>query len=412
MNLRDAIRIAEPVSPEVELRHDEVLSFLKKENLHEKPVILNVEGNRVAKNFVSSRDLLSKYLGINAYSIAKELAEIERKEAKVEIADFSRLDVKRREVNLQDLPILKYYPKDGGRYITAGVVIAKWIGKEEYNASIHRMMVIDESSVAIRLVPPRHTYLMWRDAVERGEELEVAVVIGVHPLFLLASSTRVPVGEEFSYASKLMSGLKLYKKRNMLVPDSEIILFGRITAERVKEGPFVDITGTYDVVRDEPKLVFDEMYVKEDFIYYSITPGGMEHQMLMGVPYEPLIYKFVSNVCRVKNVITTPGSCHYFHCVVQIEKRSEGDAKNAILAALAANPSMKGVIVVDDDINILDYRDIEFAIATRFQPDRDFVIVKGARGSSLDPSAGKTTSKWGLDATMPLGEEDKFRRIG
>ncbi|WP_202320041.1 UbiD family decarboxylase [Archaeoglobus neptunius] len=409
MNLRDAIDHAKPEIIDDEIGHDEIISFLRKRGLDNKPVILNVEGKKVAKNFVASRELLGRYLGVDAYNIARELAEVERKGAKVEIVDFSELDVGKTEVNLYDLPVLKYFPRDGGRYITAGVVIAR--SGETYNASIHRMMVLDETSVATRLVPPRHTYLLWKEAVERGEELEVAVVIGVHPLFLFASATRLPEGEEFSYASRLMGGLRLYRKDNLLVPDSEIILFGRITAERVREGPFVDITGTYDRIRDEPKLVFDEMYVKEDFIYYSITPGGREHQMLMGVPYEPVIYKFVSNVCKVKNVITTPGSCHYFHSVVQIEKRSEGDAKNAIMAALAANPSMKGVIVVDDDIDILSYEDVEFAVATRFQPDRDFVVVSGARGSSLDPSAGKTTSKWGIDATKPIGREDEFRRI-
>ncbi|WP_456467863.1 UbiD family decarboxylase [Archaeoglobus sp.] len=408
MNLRDAVKNAEPVPIEKELKHDEVTDYLKSKNLSDKPVILNVEGKRVAKNFVSSRQVLAKYLSVDAYNIARELAEIEKRDVKLEISDFSELDVKKREANLYDLPTLKYYPQDGGRYITAGVVIAK---RGQYNASIHRMMVLDETSVAIRLVPPRHAYLMWKEAVESGEELEVAVAIGVHPLFLFASATRVPAGEEFNYASKLMKGLKLYRRGDLLVPDSEIILFGRITAERVKEGPFVDITGTYDKIRDEPKLVFDEMYVKDDFIYYSITPGGKEHQMLMGVPYEPVIYKFVSNVCKVKNVITTPGSCHYFHCIVQIEKKSEGDAKNAILAALAANPSMKGVVVVDSDIDVLDYKDVEFAVATRFQPDKDFVVVRGVRGSSLDPSAENTTSKWGIDATIPLGKEEKFRRI-
>jgi len=408
MNLRDAISTTNPAIFDDELSHDKVTSFLKSKNILDKPVILNVEGKKVAKNFIASREVLGKYIGVDAYSIAKELSKIENREAEITIENFSKLGLRKVRVDLNALPILKYYPKDGGRYITAGVVIAKG---EHYNASIHRMMVLDESSAAIRLVPPRHTYLMWKDAVERGEELEVAVTIGVHPLFLLASSTRVPVGEEFNYASKLMNGLKLYRKGDLLVPDSEIVLFGRITAERVSEGPFVDITGTYDKVRDEPKLVFDEMHVKDDFIYYSITPGSMEHQMLMGVPYEPVIYKFVSNVCKVKNVVMTPGSFHYFHCVVQIEKKSEGDAKNAILAALAANPSMKGVIVVDEDVDILNYKDIEFAISTRFQPDKDFIAIKGARGSSLDPSAEETTSKWGIDATMPLGEEEKFRRI-
>ncbi|WP_086976004.1 UbiD family decarboxylase [Archaeoglobus fulgidus] len=408
MNLRDAISVANPVQLEEEIKHDEVVSFLKSKNLLDKPVILNVEGKKVAKNFVSSRETLGKYLSVDAYSIARELSKIEDREAEIRVEPFSSLAMKKVDVNLQELPVIKYFPRDGGRYITAGIVIAQRNGV--YNASIHRMLLLDESRVAARLVPPRHTYLMWREAVEREEELEVAVVIGTHPLFLFASATRVPSGKEFSYAAGLMGRLTLYRKGEMLVPDSEIILFGRITAETAKEGPFVDITGTYDIVRDEPVIVFDEMYVKEDYIYYSITPAGKEHQMLMGVPYEPVIYRFVSNVCKVKNVITTPGSCHYFHCVVQIEKKSEGDGKNAIIAALAANPSMKGVVVVDDDIDILSYEDMEFAIATRFQPDRDLVVVKGARGSSLDPSADKTTSKWGIDATKPLGKEG-FDRV-
>ncbi len=408
MNLRDAIASANPVVIKDPLRHDEVIPFLKKRGLSDRPVILNIEGKKVVKNLVSSRELLGKYLGVNSYDIAKTLAEIEKRGGEIEVTEFSELNVIRKEVNLYDLPVLKYYPQDGGRYITAGVVIAK---RENFNASIHRMMVLDERSVAIRLVAPRHTYLMWKEAIERGEELEVAVAIGVHPLFLFASATRVGVGEEFEYAARLMGKLKLYRKGTLMVPDSEIVLFGRITAERVKEGPFVDITSTYDRVREEPKLVFDEMYVKRDFIYHSITPGGVEHQMLMGIPYEPVIYRFVSNVCKVKNVVMTPGSFHYFHCIVQIEKRSEGDAKNAILAALAANPSMKGVVVVDDDVDILDYRDVEFAIATRFQPDRDLIVVRNARGSSLDPSAETTTSKWGIDATMPLGREKEFRRV-
>lgn len=408
MNLRDALALIKPHQIEEELRHDEVVEFLKSRNLFDSPVLLNVEGKKVAKNLVSSRQMLAKYLGVDAYSIAKELSKIEDKEAEIHIEPFSSLKMKKVDVNLYELPIIKYFPRDGGRYITAGVVIAK--RNDVFNASIHRMLLLDERRVAARLVPPRHTYLMWRDAVESGEELEIAVVIGTHPLFLFASATRVGEGEEFSYAASLMGGLTLYEKNGMLVPDSEIVLFGRITAETAKEGPFVDITGTYDIVRDESVIVFDEMYIKDDFIYYSITPGGREHQMLMGVPYEPVIYRFVSNVCKVKNVVMTPGSCHYFHCIVQIEKRSEGDAKNAIMAALSANPSMKGVVVVDDDIDILNYEDVEFAIATRFQPDRDLVIVKGARGSSLDPSAEKTTSKWGIDATKPLGKEG-FERI-
>jgi len=237
MNLRDALAMIKPVHVEEELKHDEVVEFLKSRNLLDSPVLLNVEGKKVAKNLVSSRQMLGKYLGVDAYSIARELSKIEGREAEIRVEQFSSLGMNKVEVNLKELPVVKYFPRDGGRYITAGIVIAR--RNEIFNASIHRMLLLDERRVAVRLVPPRHTYLMWRDAVESGEELEIAVAIGTHPLFLFASATRVGEGEEFRYAASLMGGLTLYKKNGLLVPDSEIVLFGRITAETAKEGPFV-----------------------------------------------------------------------------------------------------------------------------------------------------------------------------
>jgi UbiD family decarboxylase len=199
----------------------------------------------------------------------------------------------------------------------------------------------------------------------------------------------------------------------MLTPMAEIVISAKITDKKVEEGPFVDITSTYDKIRMEPVVEIKRIYAREDAIFYSIIPGGYEHQILMGVPYEPVIYRSVSGVCRVRNVVLTPGSKHYFHAIVQIEKNTEGDGKNAILATLSAHPSLKGVIVVDEDIDIYNYEDIEFAIATRFQADKDFITIKGARGSSLDPSANEdsTTTKWGMDATKYLQRKDEFEKV-
>lgn len=408
MNLRSVIDKIKPKIIERDLKHYEVVDFLKREGLLNIPVIFRVEGKRVATNFLASRNTLANLLGIDPTRIAVELANRFEEEERIEIKSFEDLNLKKMPLNLYELPIIKYFSRDTARYVTAGIVIAK---RKHYNASFHRMMLLNDHSFAIRLVAPRHTFLMWREAVENGEDLPVAVCIGVHPLFMFASATRVPWGEEFSYASKLMGGLTLYQKRDLLVPDSEIVLFGRITAETAEEGPFVDLTGTYDDVRKEPILEIDEIYAKEDYIYYSITPGAYEHRILMGIPYEPVIYRFVSNVCKVKNVATTVGSRNYFHAIVQIEKKTEGDAKNAIIAALSANPSLKGVIVVDDDIDIFSYEDIDYAIATRFQADKGFVVISGARGSSLDPSADETTSKWGVDATKPLKNAKYFERV-
>jgi UbiD family decarboxylase len=309
---------------------------------------------------------------------------------------------------------MKFYPGDAGRYITAGIVFARLDGVE--NASIHRMLVLDEKRVAARIVEGRHTHGMLMAALERGETLPAAVAIGVHPAVTFASTTRVPPGMELPFAAELMGGgIRVSRCGNgVLVPEAEIILEGFIGDERAREGPFVDITGTYDEVRREPVIEFTGMQAREDPIYASILPGGNEHKVLMGVPYEPIIYRAVSAVTGVRNVHLTRGGCGYLHAIIQIRKSTQGDGKNAILAAFSAHTSLKHVVVVDEDIDPFDLHDVEYAVATRVRGDRDILVITGARGSSLDPrQAGDGTNvKVGMDATMVLGEEERFRRAG
>jgi UbiD family decarboxylase len=316
--------------------------------------------------------------------------------------------------NLRKLPIMKHFPGDAGNYITAGIVFSRY-GEIE-NASIHRMLVLSEKKVAARLVEGRHTSTLHRAALEKGDRLPVAVAIGVHPAVTIACCTRVPKGKELSYAAELLGGeIRVFQCQNgVLVPDAEIVLEGYIGEETTREGPFVDITGTYDIVRNQPVIEFTGMHLKRDFLYHGILPAGNEHKMLMGVPYEPAIYRAVAGVTEVKNVVLTTGGCGYFHAVIQVRKQTQGDGKNAILAAFAAHTSLKHVVVVDEDIDPSDLQDVEFAVATRVRGDKDLVIVTGARGSSLDPCQAEdgTNVKVGIDATMPLGREDEFRRAG
>ncbi len=407
MDFRSAMDVVDYVVYNEEIRHDEIVEFIRKKGIAKKPAILNVKGKAVATNFLATRELLCKYLSIPVTELAKFLANVSYS-GRIEIkeGDYVRLR------DLFDLPIPKYFERDAGRYMTASIVIVgegKDFGK--YNASFHRMMLLDERRVAARLVPPRHTYLRWKEAVEKGEELEIAIVIAPHPLFMLAAATRVEWGKEFSYAASLMKKLDVIEFDGIYCPEAEIVMRGRITAEMVNEGPFVDITGTYDKVRKAPVIEIDKIYAKEDFIFYSITPSGYEHQILMGVPFEPEIYKAVAKVCNVKNVVMSAGGKHYLHAIVQIEKITDGDGKNAIMAAFAAHPSLKHVVVVDEDINIYDSEDVEYAIATRFQADRDLVVITNARGSSLDPSArDNITAKMGIDATAK-GDREKYFRV-
>jgi len=371
--------------------------------------------HKVIMNILGGRATLAELLGTSSDRLVHALAGISEsgsERSRVSIVEDSPTKEVVKEPDLGELPILTYFRGDAGAYITGGVVVAELDGV--INASFHRMLVLDEHRVAARLVPSRHLYKMHREALERGEELKVGIAIGTEPLVLLAAATRVPSGKEFEYASGLKKEpIELFKLGNgIAVPHAEIALEGVIGGERAKEGPFLDITGTYDRIRNEPVITFTRMYHRKDPIYHAILPAGREHRLLMGVPYEPLIYRAVEHVARVKNVFLTDGGCCYLHAVVQLKKEREGEPKNVIIAAFAAHPSLKCVIVVDEDIDLFNPNEVEYAIATRVKWDENIVLIPGIRGSSLDPSSQNgLTTKVGIDATKELGEEKRFERV-
>ena len=188
--------------------------------------------------------------------------------------------------------------------------------------------------------------------------------------------------------------------------EAEFVLEGRITHELVPEGPFVDLTGTYDFTRRQPVIEIDRVTHRRDAVYQALLPGKLEHRLLMGMPREPTIYAEVNKVARCLNVNVTPGGASWLHAVVQIVKQTPEDGKKAIEAAFRGHGSLKHVWVVDDDIDIFDPNDVEWAVATRFQADRGLVVLSDQPSSSLDPSAHHVpgqksrTAKMGLDATV------------
>jgi UbiD family decarboxylase len=384
-------------APKMASRTDSLLFF------HDLP------GGRGVMNVTATRKALSLALGVGEDEIGMRLSRSSYEGSVVRDGTLSMAPA-----DISRIPVMKFFPGDAGKYLTAGIVFSRYQGVE--NASIHRMLVLDRDRVAARLVEGRHTYTLHREALARGEELPVAVVVGVHPAVTFASCSRVPKGKELPFAAELLGGeIRVHQCRNgVLVPDAEIVLEGYIGSETAREGPFVDITGTYDSIRVQPVIRFTGMHIKKDCIYHSILPGGNEHRLLMGVPYEPIIFRAVSGVTEARNVVLTTGGCGYFHAVIQIRKSTQGDAKNAIMAAFAAHTSLKHVVVVDEDIDPADPEEVEFALATRVRGDQDIMVVTGVRGSSLDPCrvGDGTNVKVGVDATMVLGREDEFRRAG
>lgn len=322
----------------------------------------------------------------------------------------------RQSLSLRDLGFCKFYEKDGGWYVNSGIIITKI--NDSFNASIHRLMLLNDREMAVRLVP-RHLYYAYSKSKESGNELPVTILLGNHPLLMLLAANSPPLGVyEFSFlplfiGKRAVAGYSpLYG--NLIPLGSSVIIEARITLDEAEEGPYLDALLTYDARRRQPVIKVDEVWVRREKPIYlhALLPGSYEHALLMGVPREAGIWHSVSKVVpKVNKVRLTPASGGWLHAIVSITKNHDGDGKNAILAAFAGHPSLKHVVVVDDDVDPDDMFQVEWAIATRFQADRGLILIRDARGSTLDPSAvdGKT-AKMGIDATVPIKDREKFRR--
>jgi UbiD family decarboxylase len=321
-----------------------------------------------------------------------------------------------RDVDLYKLPILLHLPADGGHYVASNVVIIEDpdLGR---NMCYHRLLRLDERHVAARIVEHRGTYTAMQ---KTDGDLPVAICIGVSLAVHLAASMSPPPGVDELGVANALAPTPLVKclTNDLYVPaDAEIVLEGRITKRLVTEGPFMDLTETMDITRQQPVIAIDLITHRRDPIYHALLPGGLEHKLLMGMPKEPTILAEVSKVARCTGVAITPGGTSWLHAVVQIDKQGADDGRRAIDAAFRGHGSLKHVWVVDSDVDIHDPAQVEWAMATRFQADRDLVIYSEQPGSSLDPSGThepgrkSRTAKMGLDCTIPWGaDREKFTR--
>jgi UbiD family decarboxylase len=268
---------------------------------------------------------------------------------------------------------------------------------------------VDERRFVARIVEGRGTHTALEKA---GRDLPIAIAVGSPIQVLLAAAMSPRKGfDELSIANALApTPLVRCQTVDLEVPaGAELILEGRITDSLTDEGPFPDLTGTMDGVRQQPIIEIDHITHRVDPVFHALLPSGMEHKNLMGMPREPTIFAAVNQVCRCTGAYITPGGMSWLHAVVQIEKQDEEDGRRAIHAAFQGHTSLKHVVVVDTDVNPYDGAEVEWAIATRFQADQDLVVLADQPSSSLDPSALQVpgqkaqTAKMGLDATAPLG---------
>ena len=288
---------------------------------------LNLDGCEAVANLWTERERIAGALRMGSWELMENFLRAMMEPLKpIEVENPPFMQNVLSSFDLRKLPIPRFFPGDGGRYITSAVAAAEFEGNR--NLSFHRLMLMDERRLAIRLVP-RHLFTMHRLAMEKGEELPVAFCIGVCPSILLAGACSVDYGEaELEIASALRymglgERVEMSKTQGGLpVPaHTEYVLEGRITGQSTEEGPFVDITGTYDRVREQPIVEIDRIYHRDHPLFHIVLPGGLEHYLLMGMPREPVILKTVRQVVpRVHGVRLTEGGCCWLHGVVSISK--------------------------------------------------------------------------------------------
>ena len=423
---RQLVRVESPVNP-----HLEMARLIHE--LRDQPVLFTDPqrpGWRVVSGVCARREHFGRALGTDPGGIVPRLIEALRSPAPPpRVRQAPCQEVVETAPNLDSLPILKHLAGDGGPYVTAAVAVVR-DSDHGRNASFHRLMQIGPRRFTARLVEGRGTDTAWRKQVAAGRDLEIAICLGAPVHVLLAAAMSPAKGvDELSIAQALApTPLVHCQTVDLDVPaNCEAVLEGRITEQLAAEGPFIDLTETWDVVRQQPVIEIDHLTRRRDPIYHALLPGGPEHKLLMGMPREPTLFQAVADVADCRAVSITPGGMSWLHAVVQIAKHGPEDGRRAVEAAFRGHPSLKHAVAVDDDVDLFDPAAVEWAIATRFQADRDLLLWPDQPSSSLDPSAKllpgqkARSAKMGLDATIPWtdpagrplaeAERDGFRKV-
>jgi 2,5-furandicarboxylate decarboxylase 1 len=307
-----------------------------------------------------------------------------------------------------ELPIPRFFEKEGGPYITAGAIVAKDRVSGDTNLSIARLMPLDGNRAFVGIAPNHHLAVLARAAHARGEKLDIAVCVGNHPAVLVAACLYLGLGEDELPVAGALLGEPLDVVRctqsDLLVPaHCECVLEGRLDAgEPFLEGPVSEFHGMYENYGAGIVATFTRLTRRRDAIFQVILPGyHPEHCLLGGVAIAAGLFRQVRNaVPSVKEVAVGIGGAGRLHAVVAIQACRPGEACKAMFAVWAAVNLVKQVIVVDDDIDPWDEVQVEWANATRAKPDRDFVIIPAVRADRSEPlEQGGTVAKLGIDAT-------------
>jgi 2,5-furandicarboxylate decarboxylase 1 len=327
------------------------------------------------------------------------------------------------EVDLFKLPIPMSSVFDGGPMITAGVVIAR---DPEFglNSGVYRFMVKEKNLTGIDIVTPNNMRMFAQRALEAGRPCPISISIGTHPIEMMGAGFRAPIGvDEMAIAGGLRGHpVELAQCETIDLPciaDAEIVLEAEIlpTGWTHPEGRFGEFTRLMGGLHWNPLVRVKAITRRADAMYYALHMPWENTWLAAPTRYTAIRAALKNAGVHVKDINVTLGGCAFWHAIVSIKKQA-GEGKNALLAALSVM-DLKHVVIVDDDIDVNDPTDVEWAIATRVQGDRDVIVIPGARAKPLDPSLPMMASgvvpigaKVGIDATIPEGvPHERFERI-
>jgi 2,5-furandicarboxylate decarboxylase 1 len=375
----------------------------------------------VISGIVSNRNWMAEALGLAPSELLRHFQKASAEPLRWrEVASGPAQEVIHRKVDIiKQLPVPTHNEHDSGAYITAGILISRDPETGIQNVAIHRCQISGPDRIGILLLP-RHTDHYYRKAEASGRPLEIAIAIGVDPACLLASQAIVPIDHDELEIAGALKGAPLDVVKcltnDVRVPaDAEIVVEGRILPKtRELEGPFGEFPQYYGERGERHVIHVDAITHRRNPLFHTIVGGGLEHLLLGAIPREATILATIQrSFPGVTDVHLGLGGVGRYHLYIKLNKTQDGEGKNVLLAAFAAHYDIKHAVVVDSDVDIHDPREVEWAVATRFQADRDAVIVAHSQGSKLDPSTEDGVgAKMGFDATIPVdAPEMKFKRI-
>lgn len=382
----------------------------------------NVKGSDlpVLINANATFERLALSLGTDLDHMVNVFADLEGKALPgVEMASGPVHDVilEGDEADLARLPIVTHNELDGGPYISSGVMLTRDPDTGFTNAGIYRHQLHDPKTLGVAIGTGHHAHYIWRRYGELGQNMPVALVIGHHPAFLMGAVSRLPqVGGEMEVVGALLGEpLELVKAHtsDLLVPaDAEIVIEGYIPAnETMHEGPFGEWPRYYALTGPQPIIRVTAITRRRDAIFQDVFAAHAEHNVLGALPRMGSLFRRVKGVVPSVKALNLPQSGGgRAHCYISYTKGSEGEGKSAAFAVLAAEPDVKLVVLVDDDINIYNESEVLWAVATRFEADQDMNVIPNALGMKLIPTAygenrherGWMNTKVIIDATKPL----------